>query len=150
MSDPTTGHEPEQRPEEPQPLQPTRPIGPSDHPTTPLGSTGPAPSPEEPGPMPGEPTMNADFFTARPEPLGVPAEEAPPVVPENQGMPLGTFVFGLVVMAIGLLILVSVFYNITLSGSTVAIILFLGAGLVLIVGGLVAARRSSRTHPSRS
>ncbi|MGP5163486.1 hypothetical protein ACTXOR_03120 [Arthrobacter rhombi] len=123
MSDPSTGHEPEQGPEESQPEQPTRPIGPPEHPTTPIGSTGP---------------------------LGVPAEEAPPMAPENHGMPLGTFVFGLVVMAIGLLILVSVFYNITLSGSTVAIILFLGAGLVLIGGGLVAARRSSRTHPTRS
>ncbi|MGP5071815.1 hypothetical protein ACTXI0_05345 [Arthrobacter rhombi] len=123
MSDPSTGHEPEQGPVESQPEQPTRPIGPPEHPTTPIGSTGP---------------------------LGVPAEEAPPMAPENHGMPLGTFVFGLVVMAIGLLILVSVFYNITLSGSTVAIVLFLGAGLVLIVGGLVAARRSSRTHPARS
>lgn len=150
MSDPSTGHEPEQGPVESQPEQPTRPIGPPEHPTTPIGSTGPTPSPKEPGPMPGEPTTNADFFTARPGPLGVPAEEAPPMAPENHGMPLGTFVLGLVVMAIGLLILVSVFYNITLSGSTVAIVLFLGAGLVLIVGGLVAARRSSRTHPARS
>ncbi|MDN6332050.1 MAG: hypothetical protein L0J58_05825, partial [Micrococcaceae bacterium] len=85
-----------------------------------------------------------------PGPAAAPGEEAPLVAEEPQGMPLGTFVFGLVVLAVGLLILVSVLYGITLSGSTVAIILFLGAGLVLVVGGLVAARRASRTHPSRS
>lgn len=127
MSDPSTGHEPEQDPEASQPEHPTRPIGASEHPTTPIGTTGPAPSTKAPAP----------------------AEDAPPVVQENQGMPLGTFVFGLVVMAIGLLVLVSVLYNVTLSGSTVAIIVFLGAGLVLIVGGLVAARRSSRTDSPR-
>lgn len=128
MSDPSTGQQPEQGPEESQSEQPTRSFGPSEHPTMPIGSTWPAPYAKAPGS----------------------AEEPPPVVEANQGMPLGTFVFGLVVMAVGLLILVSVLCNVTLSGSTVAIILFLGAGLVLIVGGLVAARRSSRTNPSRS
>lgn len=127
MSDPSSGRQPEQGPEESQSEQPTRPIGASGHPTMPIDATGPPP------------------FTNAPDP----AEEPPPVVQENQGMPLGTFVFGLVVMAIGLLVLVSTLYDITLSGSTVAIIVFLGAGLLLIVGGIVAARRSSRTDSPR-
>lgn len=75
---------------------------------------------------------------------------AAPAPAEHRGAPLGTLVFGLVVVALGLLILVSVFYSITLSGGTVAIALFLGAGLFLVVGGIIAARRSARTGRSGS
>lgn len=158
MSEPINGYDPE-RPEDRQDVpgtdQPTEPIGPTRpaNPTEPIDPTAPSAA-AEPKPYAGVgPAPMGDI----PEPAGqdfpwdVPAEAygASPVPDEPRGVPLGTLVFGLVVVALGLLILVSVFYDITLSGSAVAISLFLGAGLVLVIGGLVAARRSSGSTPTR-
>ncbi|MBM6620226.1 TIGR04086 family membrane protein [Micrococcaceae bacterium RIT802] len=156
MSEPINGHDPE-RPADQQDVagtdQPTEPVGPA-NPTEPIHSGQP------------DTTAEPDYFAGGPRtPIGdvpesawqqtpgdSPAEPygAMPVPDEPRGVPLGTLVFGLVVVALGLLILVSVFYDITLSGSAVAIALFLGAGLVLIIGGLVAARRSSANASSGS
>ncbi|WP_372697017.1 hypothetical protein [Arthrobacter sp. JSM 101049] len=134
MSDPTTGHDPERSPGQPEAREPAPA-------TEPLH-----PRPSDPA-QPREPEETAG--TTNPQggwdsPAPAPVVEPEPV--ERRGVPLGTLVFGLVVVAVGLLILVSVFYDISLSGSAVAIAVFLGAGLVLVIGGLVAARRSSGTN----
>lgn len=144
--------------------QPTERIDPvqPDRPTEQIGTGGPDASR-----IPDEPDTDADEATrtdARTPGAGYPEAGYPeanypgtwdapgttagplPEPAEPRGVPLGTLVFGLVVVTLGLLILVSVLYDITLSGSAVAIALFLGAGLVLVIGGLVAARRSSRTN----
>lgn len=156
MSDPTAGNDP-RRPADRQDVagtdHPTEPVGPA-NPTEPIPSRQPDTTAEPVHSAGGPRTPTGDVpesawqeipgdFAA--EPYG-----AIPVPDEPRGVPLGTLVFGLVVVALGLLILVSVFYDITLSGSAVAIALFLGAGLVLIIGGLVAARRSSANAPSGS
>jgi hypothetical protein len=57
-------------------------------------------------------------------------------------IPIGTLVFGLVVMALGLIFLIGLFYDITFSAGAIAISLVVGAGVLLIVGGLGAGRRN--------
>lgn len=136
MSEPTTGNTPE-RPVPPD----TTPV---DHPTERLDT----PAPDTRAEPLAAPSGSAWPDAAAYVPPDGPATADLPAEPRT--VPMGTLVFGLVVVALGLLILVSIFYGITLSGSAVAISLFLGAGLVLIIGGLVAARRSSGRSPSRS
>lgn len=142
-----------------QPERPTEPIDTSRAPAfSPEPGTDTDADPDAGTPADGWPEDPAatGYQASGHEPYGPGAiwdapESTTPPLPEPaepRGVPLGTLVFGLVVVALGLLILVSVLYDITLSGSAVAIALFLGAGLVLIIGGLVAARRSSGTSRS--
>lgn len=62
--------------------------------------------------------------------------------------PVGTLVFGLVLVAVGLIMLAGILYGLTLDPAVIAVGIVVGAGLLLIVGGLVAGRRSN--HPHRS
>ena len=57
-------------------------------------------------------------------------------------VPMGTLVFGLVLVVLGLLLLAGLLYGFSLDPALVAIGFAVGAGLILVVGGLVAGRRA--------
>ncbi|MDP9986265.1 hypothetical protein J2S98_001418 [Arthrobacter oryzae] len=54
---------------------------------------------------------------------------------------VGTVVWGLIVLALAVLILVAQLGIITLNGTYVLIGLMIGAGVALVVGGLLSARK---------
>ncbi|UKA52074.1 hypothetical protein LFT48_15115 [Arthrobacter sp. FW305-123] len=61
---------------------------------------------------------------------------------------IGTVVWGLIVIALAALIVISTLGWVTLNGTYVLIGLMIGAGAALVVGGLLAARRSPGTPKS--
>jgi hypothetical protein len=63
--------------------------------------------------------------------------------PERAGSParVGTVVWGLIVVALAALIIISQLGIVALNGTYVLIGLMIGAGAALIVGGLLSARR---------
>ncbi|MEE1620590.1 hypothetical protein ACQ3I4_10375 [Zafaria sp. Z1313] len=63
---------------------------------------------------------------------------------EEVRLPVGTLVFGLVVVAIGLLMLVSLLYSFTLDPAITIVSLVVGAGLLLVIGGIASGRRRQR------
>ncbi|MCW3765952.1 hypothetical protein ACKLTP_13630 [Paenarthrobacter ureafaciens] len=91
------------------------------------------------------------------EPIARPRLEEIPLTPhleptyrieQNDDEPkqarIGTVVWGLIVIALAALLLVSTMGWIVLDGTYVLIGLMIGAGAALVVGGLVAARRGSK------
>ncbi|WP_420178627.1 hypothetical protein [Paenarthrobacter sp. TA1.8] len=61
---------------------------------------------------------------------------------------IGTVVWGLFVIALAALIVISTLGWVTLNGTYVLIGLMIGAGAALVVGGLVSARKSSGSTKS--
>ncbi len=70
--------------------------------------------------------------------------------PEAAGSParVGTVVWGLIVLALAALIIVSTLGIVALNGTYVLIGLMIGAGAALIVGGLISARRRDNESTS--
>jgi len=70
--------------------------------------------------------------------------------PEAAGSParVGTVVWGLIVVALAALIIVSQLGIVALNGTYVLIGLMIGAGAALIVGGLLSARRRDNKSTS--
>ncbi|MDQ0095795.1 MULTISPECIES: hypothetical protein [Micrococcaceae] len=64
-----------------------------------------------------------------------PAEEAP-------AFPTGTLVFGLILLAIGIALLAGLLLSFQISAPLLFIGLVAGAGLILVIAGIMAARRS--------
>lgn len=62
--------------------------------------------------------------------------EAPPK------FPTGTLVFGLILLVVGALLLAGLLFGIQLNGPLLFIGLLGGAGLILVISGIVAARRT--------
>ncbi|WP_426003668.1 hypothetical protein ACPFL9_15165 [Paenarthrobacter sp. NyZ202] len=60
---------------------------------------------------------------------------------------IGTVVWGLIVVALAALLVISTLGWVVLDGTYVLIGLMIGAGAALVVGGLLAAGRSSRKTP---
>ncbi|WP_411733722.1 hypothetical protein [Paeniglutamicibacter sp.] len=56
--------------------------------------------------------------------------------------PTGTLVFGLILLAIGIALLAGLLLNFQISAPLLFISLLGGAGVILIVAGILAARRS--------
>jgi hypothetical protein len=90
----------------------------------------PAASPESGGP-------------ATPPPFGgtEPPEDAPARV--------GTIVWGLIVVALAALIIISQLGIVVLNGTYVAIGLMIGAGAALVIGGLLSARGRDKEASTR-
>nr|WP_286179576.1 hypothetical protein [Arthrobacter sp. ISL-95] len=61
---------------------------------------------------------------------------------------IGTVVWGLIVIALAALIVISTLGWVTLNGTYVLIGLMIGAGAALVVGGLLSARKGSSTPKS--
>lgn len=62
--------------------------------------------------------------------------------PEDHGPRVGTVVWGLVIIALATLIVISKLGIVALNGTYVLIGLMLGAGAALVVGGLISMRRA--------
>lgn len=65
---------------------------------------------------------------------------APPAPPENSPARVGTIVWGLIVVALAVLIIVAQLGIVALNGTYVVIGLMIGAGAALVIGGLLSAR----------
>ena len=59
-------------------------------------------------------------------------------------VPMGTLVFGLVLVGLGLIFLIGILYGVSLDPGVIAVSILVGAGLLLVVGGLLAGRRRGR------
>lgn len=64
--------------------------------------------------------------------------------PTAMRVPMGTLVFGLVLVGLGLIFLVGILYGVSLDPGVIAVSILVGAGLLLVVGGLFAGRRRGR------
>ncbi len=69
-----------------------------------------------------------------------PLQSAESEQPEGSRARVGTIVWGLIVMALALLIIVSRLGLVALNGTYVLIGLMIGAGAALVIGGLLSAR----------
>lgn len=67
--------------------------------------------------------------------------ETPLTYEEPVGFPVGTLVFGLILVLIGAVLLTSLLTGFTFNPGLLAIGLLVVAGLVLIIGGIAASRR---------
>jgi len=63
---------------------------------------------------------------------------------ESPRVPVGTLVFGSVAVVLGLLLLAGLLYGFVLDPAYVAVGLLVGAGALMIIGGVAAGRRSRR------
>lgn len=107
------------------PLEPTGPLPRETNPTEPL----PAPSLQ---PIPLTPELERTYEVVRDSGDG------------TRGARVGTVVWGLIVIALATLLLVSAMGWVSLNGTYVLIGLMIGAGAALVVGGLLAARKGPR------
>ena len=69
-----------------------------------------------------------------------PPRSAPPEPPEDSPARVGTIVWGLIVVALAVLIIVAQLGIVALNGTYVVIGLMIGAGAALVIGGLLSAR----------
>lgn len=116
----------------------------------PESSRTPEPS-QAPGSSRTPETSTARASARTPEPETTGAHAAEPTVTEphrtDDGEPapatarVGTIVWGLVVLALAVLIIISQLGIVALNGTYVVIGLMLGAGAALVIGGLLSARR---------
>lgn len=65
------------------------------------------------------------------------------------GARVGTIVWGLIVLALAALIIISQLGIVTLNGTYVLIGLMIGAGAALVVGGLLSARKRDNSTTTR-
>lgn len=85
-----------------------------------------------------------------------PATDAPETpadrsTPGSQRARVGTVVWGLIVLALAALIIISRLGIVTLNGTYVLIGLMIGAGAALVIGGLLSARgRDKETTTGKS
>lgn len=73
-----------------------------------------------------------------------PPRSAPPEPPEDSPARVGTIVWGLIVVALAVLIIVAQLGIVALNGTYVVIGLMIGAGAALVIGGLLSARRGDK------
>jgi hypothetical protein len=113
--------------------------------------------PTEPLPKGTRPTEPLPKGTRPTEPIERPRLQEIPLTPhleptyriekaddEPRQARIGTVVWGLIVVALAALLLVSTMGWVVLDGTYVLIGLMIGAGAALVIGGLVAARRGSK------
>ncbi|KQN94961.1 hypothetical protein [Arthrobacter sp. Leaf69] len=67
---------------------------------------------------------------------------------EDSPARVGTIVWGLIVVALAALIIVSQLGLVALNGTYVAIGLMIGAGAALVIGGLLSARGRDKQSPT--
>lgn len=69
-----------------------------------------------------------------------PHQETQPELPAK--FPTGTLVFGLILLVVGVLLLAGLLFGLQLNGPLLFIGLIGGAGLILVISGIAAARRT--------
>ncbi|GGJ10764.1 hypothetical protein [Paenarthrobacter histidinolovorans] len=114
----------------------------------------PGSQPTEPLPKGTRPTEALPKPGLKQIPLTPPLEPAFRVEQEKEADPtqarIGTVVWGLIVVALAALIIISTLGWVSLNGTYVLIGLMIGAGAALVVGGLLSARKGSgkSTNPA--
>ena len=83
------------------------------------------------------------------EPAEAPAPFASPPPTEPARVRVGTVVWGLIVLALAALIIISRLGLVVLNGSYVLIGLMIGAGAALVIGGLLSARARDKDTTTR-
>jgi hypothetical protein len=71
-----------------------------------------------------------------------------PEPPEDSPARVGTIVWGLIVVALAVLIIVAQLGIVALNGTYVVIGLMIGAGAALVIGGLLSARGRDKAAPT--
>ncbi|KUM36201.1 hypothetical protein AR689_19845 [Arthrobacter sp. EpRS71] len=115
--------------------QPTQPLSRQTHPTEALPKeTRPTEALPKPSlqPIPLTPTLEPSFTAERTD------DDGP------RQARIGTVVWGLIVIALAALIVISTLGWVRLDGTYVLIGLMIGAGAALVVGGLLSARKGSK------
>jgi hypothetical protein len=72
------------------------------------------------------------------------ADTVPATEPEEPSVRVGTVVWGLIVLALAILIVIAQLGIVQLNGTYVLIGLMVGAGAALVIGGLLSARRRDK------
>jgi membrane-associated phospholipid phosphatase len=72
-----------------------------------------------------------------------------PTTAGTSGARVGTVVWGLIVLALAALIIISRLGLVVLNGTYVLIGLMIGAGAALVIGGLLSARRRDKETTTR-
>lgn len=75
--------------------------------------------------------------------------QSAPEPEENSPARVGTIVWGLIVVTLAALIIVSQLGIVALNGTYVVIGLMIGAGAALVIGGLLSARGRDKAAPTR-
>ncbi|MBG6085360.1 phage holin family protein [Zhihengliuella flava] len=70
--------------------------------------------------------------------------------PIKNSVPLGTLVFGLIVLSIGLLMLGQLYLDVVINPAIVTVSILIGAGLIMVVGGIAAVRKGSTTDHTQT
>jgi len=84
------------------------------------------------------------FGVDRPtEPITRAGTDQPSPAPIKNTVPLGTLIFGLIVFVLGALTLGNQYLDIVVNPAFVTVSILIGAGLIMVVGGISAARRNS-------
>lgn len=101
-------------------------------------------SPSEPQQSQSRPQGTRDDSSSTGENASRPSDAAIVATeePEDHGPRVGTVVWGLVIIALATLIVISKLGIVALNGTYVLIGLMLGAGAALVVGGLISMRRA--------
>ncbi|BCW64022.1 hypothetical protein StoSoilB22_29950 [Arthrobacter sp. StoSoilB22] len=132
---------------DPQPTEPAQPTEP-----LPREQRSAETRPTEALPRETRPTEALPKPSLKPIPLTPPLEPSFAVQHTDDDEPrqarIGTVVWGLIVIALAALIVISTLGWVTLNGTYVLIGLMIGAGAALVVGGLLAARKGSGTPKS--
>jgi hypothetical protein len=114
--------------------------------------TPPGSQPTEPLPKETRPTEALPKPGLQPIPLTPPLEPSFRVEHQEEDEPrqarIGTVVWGLIVVALAALIIISTLGWVSLNGTYVLIGLMIGAGAALVVGGLLSARKGSAKSKS--
>jgi hypothetical protein len=114
--------------------------------------TTPGSQPTEPLPKETRPTEALPKPSLQPIPLTPPLEPSFRVEHQEEDEPrqarIGTVVWGLIVVALAALIIISTLGWVSLNGTYVLIGLMIGAGAALVVGGLLSARKGSAKSKS--
>ncbi|AOT02123.1 hypothetical protein [Arthrobacter sp. U41] len=77
-----------------------------------------------------------------------PPRSGNPEPPEDSRARVGTIVWGLIVVALAVLIIVAQLGIVALNGTYVVIGLMIGAGAALVIGGLLSARGRDKAAPT--
>lgn len=128
--------------------RPTEPIDTSNaaRPTEPISRLGvdqPAGAPQDRTPQDPTPQDRAPGAADLAQPPAPAPNPIPTPAPIKNTVPLGTLIFGLIVFLLGALMLANQYLNIVVNPAFVTVSILIGAGLIMVVGGISAARRNS-------
>ncbi|WP_309081146.1 hypothetical protein [Zhihengliuella sp.] len=85
-----------------------------------------------------EPAWSRTAAPAPPAPTPTPAPAQRPI---RRGVPLGTLVFGLASLVVAIALLTNAFLDVAVNPAIVVVLILIGAGAIMVIGGIAATRR---------